>query len=1324
MSETDIKHQTGFQVLNWNFRRLSLHSLRVISGLFLTVLVLVTLYLILGRLLMPLVGTQREWVERRLLETLGVDIKIGELEGDWFAYSPIFRLYDIELIQSQDLPGAHQLKELGVTLNIPQSLLQGQLIIDRVIIDEMSLSLEENENGRWALLGLGFGETDNSTDLLNILFNTSRVQLSESQLRLETMRGVSLSLNNIYLDIENTVDEHQAQLQFRINQQPNPLQMAIQLQGNPLSDFEAQTFLDIPGIDLMPLLAGSAQEQVNFSRFDAGGQLWLDFNEQNIKQAQALLENLNLSVEFSANSQAVQINAGSVELAAMQDADNNWQVWAQNLQFDLFNRPWESGDFFIELLADEQDLAISLQAESLDLAIASDVLEALNLPDSLRSVLADLSPKGQLHNVHLQTDVSGNYPGGFKLAANLDELELGAWNQAPSGSGINGYLEADQTSGLLELDSSDFNVHLPRLFEDSWHFNAINGRVLWETGAGRVNVRSDVIDVRNQNLHGRFQFELNNYQLEQGGWDANLTLLIGVLDFDAVDKSLYLPRLSSISGTMDWLDAALLSGHVENSAFVYRGKTANALSPFEKTVQTYYYGEDINLRFLEDWPALENTRAFVKVDNDRVDITSDSAMIADIALGETTAQVRPLLGLSGAWLTVDSDALAGGDVGLDFLRNTPVRETVGDFLDEWLLQGNVELEIDLGIALNNPDLVNDIRINAITFGNALTIPAYDLQFDEIYGPISFQSTDGLRANGLSARLFNYPLALRINTEDERLMIRGNGRVSRASLQDWGLQSEFVRRLLDYSEGELSYETQLSIAGADEEGVVRSELNLSSDLTGVALNLPRPLDKRQDENARLNLRFNIGQNLEQIGLDFRDQLSANLSFRQGNLRGGEIHLGVRDENFLIRTLNNEPGLLINGSISDFDLEEWQTLGMSFSGSGETSASDIVRVVDLDIGKLHALGLDLPAINTVLRRQGGGWSLYLENEQLQGDFIFPDDPNQPYEIELSYLRLPRDENPEAIEMEVEEEEIDILANVDPTQLPAMNFSTQEFSLGDGNLGTWSFQLRSSADGANITDLRMQSSDASILALSGEGGATLDWQYINGEHHSSFNGLFTAGNLAQVLPSFGYDAAIESEEASFNSRLAWSGSPAMFALKKVSGRVDLQMQNGSFIDIESGSARLFGAFNFDSIVRRLQLDFSDLYERGLAYDTISGILDFNDGIVRTRNNFLIRGPSSTINVNGQLDLVQETIDADVLINLPLGQNVSMVAGILGAWPIAITTYVASIVFRDQLENFTTVLYRLDGPWDDPEARFESNNEAVEEAMEEVGVLIPDAE
>ena len=1325
MTEAAKQDRPKSQRLIRRFMRWRIRIARPLSWLLLVFLLPLAIYLTLGRLLMPLLDSQRDWLQSQLEASLGVEILVGELSGDWFAFSPILRLSEIEIIQSQDSPVSHSLQQLDVLPDIPRSLLRRQLIIDRIIIDEMSLLLVEDENGRWNLSGFAAGDSSNVEQLLEVLFNTSRLQLSESRLVLQPFDSAPFSINNIYLDIENGANEHQLQLQFRLNEQASPVQMAVRLNGDPMAQFTAQAFMDFEEIDLLPLINEGALPQALVSRFDSSGQLWLDFDEQGPEQAQALVQEFNLTADFPESSQRLEITTGSVELSARLAGENNWELWASNLQFDLFNRPWESGDFFLALDTREQNMAMDLQGEFVDLSIMTDMLDVLNLPDRARLALDDLNPQGLLRNLRVQTDLSGDYPDGFRFSGNLDGVAVNAWTQAPSGQGLNGYVEADSNSGLVELDSGDFTIHLPRIFDDSWHYNAINGRVYWLLENGRVRVHSDTIDVRNQNLHGRVQFELNNRQLpDDAGWDSDLKLLIGVLDFNVADKSLYLPNLSNIRGTMDWLDTALLSGRVENSAFLFRGKTSNVTSEMQRTVQTYYHVEDASLQFLSDWPILEDVQAFVRVDNNAVDVSTEAAQIANIRLGTGTAQIRPIQGSSGAWLSVDTRALAEGNVGLNFIRETPVRQTVGDFLDDWQLDGNVNLEIDLGIPLNNPGLENEIQVQAIMAGNSLRIPEYDLGFNDIYGPLSFTSTEGLRANGLSARLFDNPLAIRINTEDDTLMIRSNGRVSKTALQQWTLQPDFVTTLLDYAEGEFSYQTSLAIHRANEEGLVRSELDLSSDLLGIAFNLPRPFDKQEDENAPLSLKFSIGQRVEQLTLNFRDQINARLSFRADGLRGGEIYLGGRNENFAIRALNDAPGLLVNGSVSDFNLDEWEELAAAFGTGDESGINDLVRMVDVDIGNLHVFGLDLPAINTVLQRENNAWKLYLENPQVQGDFIFPDDRTQPYQVALTYLRLPRDEEPEAgAETDVEAEEVDVLEAVNPTRLPAIVFSTQEFSLGEGNLGAWSFTLRSDADGARITDLSMQSGDARITALNGEGGASIDWQYINGQHRSSFNGLFAAGNLAEVLPSFGYDAVVESETARFDSRLAWRGSPATFALKKVSGRVGLQMQNGSFIDIDSGSARLFGAFNFDTLVRRLQLDFSDLYERGLAFDSIGGVLDFNDGIVRTQNNFLIRGPSSTINVNGQLDLVEETIDADVLVNLPLGQNVSMVAGILGAWPIAITTYVASILFRDQLENFTTVLYRLEGPWDDPQAGFESDNEAVEEAMEEVGVLAQDA-
>lgn len=1303
-------------------------SRRYLNHLVFWCLILLTAYLCLGRILMPLIGTQKDWLQSSLIETLGLEIRVGELSGDWFRFSPILRLNDIEIIQQQDSQAIQSLGGLDIALDIPQSLWQRELVINQVNVNDMSLVLLENAAGDWNLSGFQPGGDTDMEALLNLLFNTSRLQLAESNLILQPFNAEQFSINNIYLDIQNRLSDHQAQLQFRLNDQDSLVQMAVRLDGNPMQAYSAEAYLDFDETNLLPLLASVLPRSGSVEVAGASGQLWLLFNEEGITQAQGSLDEVSLIGEDTAGEHEYQISTGSIDLAVRQNNENNWDIWASNLEFDFFNRPWESGDFFINVSTPGEELALDVKAETVDLAILNDMLELVNLPEQAQQALRDLRPRGQLRNMHLQTDFSGSYPGGFSLAANLDQVAVDAWTSAPSGQGINAYVEADMDSGFVELDSGDFSIHLPRVFADGWTYSSINGRVHWAVTDERVRVYSDTIDARNPDIHGRVKFDVRNQRTPEGGWDSNLTLLVGALDFNVREKSLYLPTLSNIRNTMDWLDTALLSGQVENSGFVFRGKTTNLIHPKQRTVKTFYQASNASLQFLQSWPPLEEASAFVYVRDNVVDVTASSARIGELTLGEATASIRPLTDESGSWLALNTEAVSVDNAGLNFLRETPIRETVGNYLDGWELDGEIGLSLSLGIPLNNNRLENEISVVARTADNTLRIPEYDLSFTNIRGSLRFSESTGLNAQGLSASLFDFPLAVRIENSDSGLKVFGNGRVSRTALQGWSMQPQFVENLLDFTSGEVAFNSELTVLSAEQSDAIRSRLDISSDLLGLSIELPQPFDKSRDENAGLALNFNFSDRLESLSLNFRDQLSAVLHFDQDELQSGVVNLGPQNEDFSIRTLNDEPGLLINGNISDFNLQDWQDLAAGFADEGQSQAKQMIRLVDVEIGNLHALGIDLPAVVTVLEPLDSGWSLYLENEQIQGDIIIPDEQTAPYEVQLSYLRLPRDEEEPATETDTTpaiapEEERDVLAAVNPAELPAINFSTEEFSLGDGNLGAWSFQLRSNANGANISDLRMQAGDAVITDRSGEGGASLNWQRINGVHQSSFNGLFAAGDLAEVLPSFGYGAVIQSESARFQSDLAWEGSPAFFAMKRVSGQVDLQMQNGSFIDIDSGSTRLFGAFNFDALVRRLQLDFSDLYERGLAYDNISGMLNFNEGIVRTRNNFLIRGPSSTINVTGQLDLVQETIDADVLVNLPLGQNVSMVAGILGAWPIAITTYVASVLFRDQLENFTTVLYRLEGPWDDPQAGFESDNEAVEEAMEEVGVLEPDA-
>jgi len=103
--------------------------------LVLLLLIVVASYLSAGRMVMSLASSQTDWLEAKLVEVLGIEITVGDVQGAWFGFSPILRLYDLEIIQDQVPDAIHSLQELNITLDIPQSLFQRQFIIDRIIID-------------------------------------------------------------------------------------------------------------------------------------------------------------------------------------------------------------------------------------------------------------------------------------------------------------------------------------------------------------------------------------------------------------------------------------------------------------------------------------------------------------------------------------------------------------------------------------------------------------------------------------------------------------------------------------------------------------------------------------------------------------------------------------------------------------------------------------------------------------------------------------------------------------------------------------------------------------------------------------------------------------------------------------------------------------------------------------------------------------------------------------------------------------------------------------------------------------------------------------
>ena len=277
-------------------------------------------------------------------------------------------------------------------------------------------------------------------------------------------------------------------------------------------------------------------------------------------------------------------------------------------------------------------------------------------------------------------------------------------------------------------------------------------------------------------------------------------------------------------------------------------------------------------------------------------------------------------------------------------------------------------------------------------------------------------------------------------------------------------------------------------------------------------------------------------------------------------------------------------------------------------------------------------------------------------------------------------------------------DLLGAVDPRQIPPFNLHIARLMQGDELLGATAFKARPTAQGVRFSDLDMELKG---LRLGGE----LGWEGAPGATASWYKGRIEGKNLADVLRAWHFAPSASSERFRLDVDGRWPGSPAWLALARFSGSLNASLRKGQFAEVQGSASalRVFGLLNFNSISRRLRLDFSDLLGKGFSYDTTKALLVGQDGVFQTREPLRVVGPSSTLELNGTLDMARDQIDARLLVTLPVTNNLPLAALIVGAPAIGGALFVADKLLGDKVARFASVQYKVEGPWQNPEISFD---------------------
>jgi uncharacterized protein YhdP len=254
---------------------------------------------------------------------------------------------------------------------------------------------------------------------------------------------------------------------------------------------------------------------------------------------------------------------------------------------------------------------------------------------------------------------------------------------------------------------------------------------------------------------------------------------------------------------------------------------------------------------------------------------------------------------------------------------------------------------------------------------------------------------------------------------------------------------------------------------------------------------------------------------------------------------------------------------------------------------------------------------------------------------------------------------------------------------------------------------FKLRPDQEGALIDDLHADIRALQIRGSNADTGAQLYWRSDEGRQHTYFNGLLLTRNMAEVMNAWQQPAIIESQQASYLAALDWPGAPQDFTLERLRGDLGIQIQNGRFTRTPAGGSdgllRLFAILNFDSLARRLRLDFSDLYQSGLAYDEIRGKVSFSQGVMSFSEPLQVRSPSSRMQLSGSINMLDETLDTRLVATLPVAGNLTFLTALAAGLPAAAGVYLVSKLFEKQVDQATSISYTIRGDWEEPHIRFD---------------------
>ena len=1319
--------------------------------------------------ILPRLDHWRPQIEQQVGRALGAPLSIGSIRARSGSWVPAFELDDVRVLDRQGRV-ALSLGRVSAALS-PASLLALELRFAQLHLDGVNLDVRRDAQGRVSVAGLDLDAGGPAADAAaspgaDWLLAQHEIVIRNGTLRWtdERRSGQPLSLSRVDLVLRNA---HRT-LSVRLDATPPPdWGVPVQVRGEftrPLtaraSDWQrwqGTLFAQLPEVDLSQLRQHVA---LPFELDQGRGALraWLNVADGQLERGTADLALTAVALRLAPDLPLLSLaqlrgrvtageHAGGLDLAIEQLAftTDDGVPWAPNtVRLALQRDPLARVDPADPL--DARWAGGKLGIDRLDLAPLARLAARLPLPAAAHQALSDLAPQGEIQA--LSVDWSGplRAPTTYRAAARARGLSLTAgppgppaWGmpQTAGRPGLRGAeleVQASETGGEAKLSLAAGALVFPGVFEQpELPVDQLSAQLSWRIEPGaKPALPALTVSVRqasfaNADLRGQVSGSWRTGPGEGFGvgqrWPGIIELKGRIDGGEAQRIPRYLP-IGVPAEVRSYLSRAIGPGRITEADFRSQGDLWRFPflddGPGEFLVRGKLQG--LNYRYLPSepgwdspWPGLSGVSGEIEFNRAGMRLQNVQGLIGGVALRGVSGGIAnlardPVLVLDGQ----AGGALAGL---LGFVNGTPVGAWIGGALRQAAVTGPGELSLALSIPLDHPDR-STVRGSVQLAGNDLRLLPGTPLMTQTRGRVDF-THQGVTVVGGRMRMLGGEATVEGGTQaDGSLRFSGQGVATaegllRASdlpvlapLAAWG--SRFS--------GQTPYRAQLGFV----QGL--PELQVTSPLTGLALDLPAPLNKPAAAAWPLTLQTRLQTPASGAGPAVADVLQLNigdlLQARYDRDLTGEL---VRVQRGAIGLGTQRPPMPSDGVIARLllnrlDLDAWHALLPSADPNPNPAPVATAEAklrsdawpsrVELRVGQLQAAGRRLHGVSADLQHRTAApqpfWHAEVAAEEAQG-WVEWRPPRPGVVAGRVHAHLSRLAWPPVEPLVVQQAEAlsasataptSTTSTITPTtaRVPALSLVVDDFRVQGKSLGRLEVEAdnRTSRRGAaewQLDKLALTTADASLLA----------------------SGLWSAGQRSSLafdlnlidggafFERLGAGKAMTGAQGRIEGELSWPGSPLAVELMSLRGQLAVSLGEGRFLNADPGAARLFGVLSLQALPRRLLLDFSDVFQEGLEFDSIGGDIRLQSGVART-DNLRVIGLQVGVLVEGSADLGQQTQDLRIVAVPELNTTTATLAWAALNPAVGIGAFIAQLLLREPMTAAATREFHVTGPWGSP--------------------------